>query len=186
MDEHSLIASGSLWPEFNIKNIPVTVYDSVNTWLFFPDKAPEDFRKTDEKWTEEFPDYSRLAYDLSGSVWFINMDSGVSKGVTPECDSMINEIPALTYHCTAWSPDGKHLMVTRVHNCENGDQSYDVLAFDTENANSETIDPGRSLPKNSQIRNIDWSPEGDKIVLGTVSWVFEDHLMKNVIPDNQY
>ena len=48
MDEHSLIASGSLWPEFNIKNIPVAVYDSVNTWLFFSDKAPEGFRKADE------------------------------------------------------------------------------------------------------------------------------------------
>lgn len=97
---------------------------------------------------------------------------------------MINEIPVLSYHCPAWSPDGKHLMVTRIKTGENG-QKFDVLAFDTENGTSETIDLGNSLPKGSQIRNVDWSQDGKSILLGTVSRVFEDHLMKNVIPDNQ-
>lgn len=64
-------------------------------------------------------------------------------------------------------------------------QTYDVVVFNIENGTSEKIDMGRSLPRDAQIRNIDWSPAGDKILLGTVAWVFEDHLMKNVIPYDQ-
>ncbi|MDZ7633973.1 MAG: hypothetical protein U5L72_05850 [Bacteroidales bacterium] len=47
MREHALIAEVNLWPGFNLKEIPVAVYDSVNTWLFFADHAPEGFRKAD-------------------------------------------------------------------------------------------------------------------------------------------
>ena len=43
MSEHSEIAEESLWPGFNIKKIPVAVYDSINTWLFFSDYAPDGF-----------------------------------------------------------------------------------------------------------------------------------------------
>ena len=48
MREHTLIAEINLWPGFNIKEIPVAVYDSVNTWLFFSDIAPEGFRQSDD------------------------------------------------------------------------------------------------------------------------------------------
>ncbi len=48
MKEHALIAENDLWPGFNIKEIPVAVYDSVNTWLFFSDQAPEGFRQADD------------------------------------------------------------------------------------------------------------------------------------------
>jgi hypothetical protein len=44
MNEHSGIAEESLWPGFNIKKIPVAVYDSINTWLFFSDYAPDGFK----------------------------------------------------------------------------------------------------------------------------------------------
>jgi len=47
MREHTLIAEINLWPGFNIKEIPVAVYDSVNTWLFFADHPPEGFRQAD-------------------------------------------------------------------------------------------------------------------------------------------
>jgi hypothetical protein len=43
MSEHSGIAEESLWPGFYIKKIPVAVYDSINTWLFFSDYAPDGF-----------------------------------------------------------------------------------------------------------------------------------------------
>jgi hypothetical protein len=43
MSEHSGIAEESLWPGFNIQEIPVAVYDSINTWLFFSDNAPDGF-----------------------------------------------------------------------------------------------------------------------------------------------
>lgn len=46
MSEHSGIAKESLWPGFNIKKIPVAVYDSINTWLFFSDYAPDGFEPT--------------------------------------------------------------------------------------------------------------------------------------------
>lgn len=48
MREHSLIAETSLWPGFMVKEIPVAVYDSVNTWLLFSDQPPEGFRKADD------------------------------------------------------------------------------------------------------------------------------------------
>ena len=47
MREHAGISEINLWPGINIKEIPVAVYDSVNTWLFFADKPPEGFRQAD-------------------------------------------------------------------------------------------------------------------------------------------
>jgi Tol biopolymer transport system component len=131
------------------------------------------------------PDYSRLAYDQNATIWFLDMATGISKRVTPECDTLDNGLLKVNYHHPAWSPDGKHLMVVRINNSANGGQSYEVTVFDIEKGTSEKLDLGRSLPKDAQIRSVDWSPEGDKMLLETVSWVFEDHLMKNVIPDNQ-
>ena len=43
MREHARIAESNLWPGFDVKEIPVAVYDSVNTWLFFSDHPPEGF-----------------------------------------------------------------------------------------------------------------------------------------------
>jgi hypothetical protein len=48
MREHAGIAETNLWPGFNVKEIPVAVYDSVSTWLFFADQPPEGFRQSDE------------------------------------------------------------------------------------------------------------------------------------------
>ena len=48
MREHVLIAEMPLWPGFNLREIPVAIYDSVNTWLFFSDKSPEGFRPSDD------------------------------------------------------------------------------------------------------------------------------------------
>jgi len=45
--EHAGIAESNLWPGFDLKKIPVAVYDSVNTWLFFADQPPEGFRQAD-------------------------------------------------------------------------------------------------------------------------------------------
>ena len=47
MRDHAGIAQINLWPGFNIREIPVAIYDSVNTWLFFADKPPEGFRQSD-------------------------------------------------------------------------------------------------------------------------------------------
>jgi len=47
MREHALIAESNLWPGFDVREIPVAVYDSVNTWLFFSDIAPDGFRQAD-------------------------------------------------------------------------------------------------------------------------------------------
>ena len=47
MREHAVIAENSLWPGFDVEKIPVAVYDSANTWLFFSEIAPEGFTKAD-------------------------------------------------------------------------------------------------------------------------------------------
>lgn len=131
------------------------------------------------------PDYSRLAYTQSEIVWFVDMDSGIAARVTPASDTIAAGLSEITYRCPAWSPDGKSIIAIRIKTDENMQQTYDVVVFNIENGTSEKIDMGRSLPRDAQIRNIDWSPAGDKILLGTVAWVFEDHLMKNVIPYDQ-
>lgn len=43
MKEHVAISEIDLWPGFDPEQIPVAVYDSVNTWLFFSDQPPEGF-----------------------------------------------------------------------------------------------------------------------------------------------
>ena len=48
MIEHAAIAEINLWPGFNVREIPVAVYDSVITWLFFTDHSPDGFRKADD------------------------------------------------------------------------------------------------------------------------------------------
>jgi len=48
MREHALIAEMQLWPGFNVREIPVAVFDSVNTWFFFSDQAPEGFSPSDD------------------------------------------------------------------------------------------------------------------------------------------
>jgi len=48
MREHALIAENDLWPGFDPEQIPVAIYDSVNTWLFFADQPPEGFRPADD------------------------------------------------------------------------------------------------------------------------------------------
>ena len=43
-------------------------------------------------------------------------------------------------------------------------------------------DLGNTLPKDAQLIGTDWSPDGKKILLGTYSVIWEDYLMKTVIP----
>jgi hypothetical protein len=48
MREHALIAENDLWPGFDPEQIPVAIYDSVNTWLFFSEQVPDGFRPADD------------------------------------------------------------------------------------------------------------------------------------------
>jgi hypothetical protein len=43
MKEHEAMLALNLWPGFALNEIPVAVYDSTNTYLFFSEKAPEGF-----------------------------------------------------------------------------------------------------------------------------------------------
>lgn len=48
MKEHASISEINLWPGFDPGQIPVAVYDSARTWLFFCDQPPEGFRPADD------------------------------------------------------------------------------------------------------------------------------------------
>lgn len=48
MMEHAAISEINLWPGFDPEQIPVAVYDSVNTWLFFSDQPPEGFSPAED------------------------------------------------------------------------------------------------------------------------------------------
>jgi len=43
MKVHEAMRPQNVWPGFLIDEIPVAVYDSTNTYLFFAGKAPEGF-----------------------------------------------------------------------------------------------------------------------------------------------
>lgn len=44
---HSSLSSEKLWPGFDIKKIPVAIYDSADTFLFFSENPPEGFLPSD-------------------------------------------------------------------------------------------------------------------------------------------
>lgn len=44
MKEHAAIREINLWPGFDPEQIPVAVYDSVRTWLYFSEQQPEEFK----------------------------------------------------------------------------------------------------------------------------------------------
>ncbi|MRS03826.1 hypothetical protein EG832_11490 [bacterium] len=48
MKEHAAISEINLWPGFDPEQIPIAVYDSVNTWLFFSDKQPDGFKAAED------------------------------------------------------------------------------------------------------------------------------------------
>ncbi|MDX9929601.1 MAG: hypothetical protein RBS37_07100 [Bacteroidales bacterium] len=43
MEEVELIGNSGLWPGFDTREIPVMVFDSTDTWLFFSDMTPDGF-----------------------------------------------------------------------------------------------------------------------------------------------
>jgi hypothetical protein len=46
----------------------------------------------------------------------------------------------------------------------------------------KNLDLGNTLPRDTQITDADWSPDGKKILLCCFSMISEDNLMKTVIP----
>lgn len=48
MKEHAAISQINLWPGFDPERIPVAVYDSSRTWLFFSEQPPEGFNPDED------------------------------------------------------------------------------------------------------------------------------------------
>jgi hypothetical protein len=48
MKEHAAIREINLWPGFDPEQIPVAVYDSTRTWLYFSELPPEVFRPVED------------------------------------------------------------------------------------------------------------------------------------------
>ena len=81
MKEHVAIAEMQLWPGFNAKEIPVAVYDSINTWLFFADQPPEGFKKAD---------YDTGIYVFEGQFPLVRGNSVVRLGETWTATSVLS------------------------------------------------------------------------------------------------
>ena len=128
-------------------------------------------------------DYSRLAFWENGAIYIMDLATGMLQRITAERDTSDLDVSDINYGSPSWSPDGKRIMVPKAIIDAKMNEKHEIHVFDLETGYSEIVDLGKSLPKDAQIREIDWSPNGKEIVIGVVSWVFEDHLMKNVIPE---
>ena len=102
--------------------------------------------------------------------------------VTPVVDTSNKVAPSVNWQDPAWSPDGTKMLVTTLIIDEKMNQTFKLYILDLGTGETEKIDMGNTLPKDIMIRSTDWSPDGKEILLGCMSWVTEDHLMRTVIP----
>jgi Tol biopolymer transport system component len=128
-------------------------------------------------------DYSQLAFQQGSQIMLLDIKSGNLKSLTPEAAAKNKYgVPPVAFKCPSWSPDNKKIMAVKELTDEKTNQIFKMVIIDVANGNSEEINLGKSLPKDVQIREIDWSSDGKEVVFGTVYWIHEDQLLKTVIP----
>ena len=74
------------------------------------------------------------------------------------------------------------MLVIKVLTDEKMNQTFELYVLNLETGETKKVDLGNTLPKDVQLRYTDWSLDGKEVVLGTIAWVSEDHLMRTVIP----
>ena len=154
--------------------------DTVGTVIYEPENMKEAFGSVACS-----RDHSKLAFQQDNYIMVMDLSNYQARLVTPVGDTAasINGASKIGYRLPTWSPDGTKLIVNRKITDEKMNQKFELCVIDLATGNIEDIDLGNSLPKDAQIRFIDWSPDGKELIISTVSWVSEDHLMKNVIPN---
>lgn len=115
-------------------------------------------------------DYSRLAVvENDTSLLVVNMQTGACHRAASHVDY------------PSWS--GARIMAVRL---TKPDKPSPVLAiFPADGGPIKEIDLGKSLAQKSEIREIDWSPDGKKVVFTVRADLMEIALFRNIIPDKR-
>jgi Tol biopolymer transport system component len=133
-------------------------------------------------------DYNMLAFQQNNYVMALNLEREEATLLTPvtdTCDS--HGLPSVIYRNPTWSPDGKKIMTSKVLISEDMKQiSYELYVFNTVTGKAEKVELGNTLPKDYQIKAIDWSPDGNEVLISIQTWMIADYLMKIVIPKKQF
>jgi hypothetical protein len=128
-------------------------------------------------------DFRRMTFQQGDGVNILDMASHNDTALKPENDTLWQgQVSPLSFRSPSWSPDGKSLMIVKVITDEKMNQTFELNVYHFESGIFEKINLGNTLPKDVQIRGIEWSPDGNEVALMTVSWFNEAHLMKTVIP----
>jgi Tol biopolymer transport system component len=127
-------------------------------------------------------DYKSMAFQYYGSISVMDLETGQIKLVTPAADTSGQPFPLISWLNPAWSPDGTKMLVTKRFENEMKKQTFELYILDLGTGEMQKIDLGNTLPRDAQITDTDWSPDGKKILLSCFSLVSEDNLMKTVIP----
>ena len=127
-------------------------------------------------------DYQKMAIQYGGAITVMDLETEETKLVTPPTDTSSLQVPRVSWRCPSWSPDGTKMLVIKVLTDEKMNQTFELYVLNLETGETKKVDLGNTLPKDVQLRYTDWSLDGKEVVLGTIAWVSEDHLMRTVIP----
>ena len=74
------------------------------------------------------------------------------------------------------------MMVTKNYMDESNKPVFELYILNLKTGEMQKNDLGNTLPKDTQIVGMDWSPDGKNVLISCYSTVSEDNLMKTVIP----
>ncbi|MBN2030630.1 PD40 domain-containing protein [bacterium] len=123
------------------------------------------------------PDYQQLAFnsldnnEMVTDIMVLNPETGESRKVVSDGGYF------------SWAPDGQKLIRDRALNTEGSKQV--LVVFPLEGGSDKVINLSGSLPRQSEIREPDWSPDGKQILFTLQSLTSEIALHQNVIPENK-
>lgn len=118
-------------------------------------KVTDDFDwDTSPVWS---PDSSRLAYLKSSKIYLVNADGSNSKELYGSIYSNDK---------ISWSPDGKKLLFSQIHDGSILGVFYNlsIKTVDINGANQQEILVIRNIESSGNIRYLNWSPDGKKII----------------------